>query len=247
LSRGIFEENHQPKSVEEHFDPVDSVQNDREERPEDFAALYFQRIQRFPVLTKFEEKDLLERWCKFKDEGAKDRIARAHLRMVPPIARKTAHKFGFEPFWPMLTAEAKRDAWTGFYEIIAELTAEGNCALANALEHYKLGSPATFYTYARTCVRNAIVRKAKELRSVVDRPFDRSAPTTFLPTRQSLTRTTSGITWGAGPIPLSATILKTMRRKAKGRHFRNCDLRPKSRKSFLETRHDASISLGVKD
>jgi hypothetical protein len=38
----------------------------------------------------------------------------------------------------MLSAGAKRDALTGFYEIISELTAEGNYALANALEHYKL-------------------------------------------------------------------------------------------------------------
>src|SRR4029078_12222753 len=54
-------------------------------------------------------------------------------------------------------------------------TAEGNLALVNALEHYDLKNGYVFYTYARTCVGNAVMRRAKSLRSTVDRPYGRPA------------------------------------------------------------------------
>ena len=173
MRTNIFDDS-TPRSFDEYFDSVEK-EPEKNKPSQDFSSIYFKRIQRFPVLTKDEERDLLERWCKFKDERAKDRIARAHLRMVPPIARRAAQKFGFEPFWPLLPSAAKQDAFNGYQEVVSDLTAEGNCALANALEHYDLSSAAAFNTYARTCIRNAIIRRAKELRSVVDRPFYRSA------------------------------------------------------------------------
>ena len=128
------------------------------------------------MLTTAEKKDLLERWCNYRDQKAGDRIALAHMRIVPPIARATARKFGFEPVWGNLPSSAKRDALTGYHEVVSELTAEGNLALVNALEHYDLRSGYVFYTYARTCVRNGIMRRAKSLRSVVDRPVQHSTP-----------------------------------------------------------------------
>jgi RNA polymerase sigma factor (sigma-70 family) len=118
----------------------------------------------------------LERWCKFRDEKARDRIAGAHLRMVPPIARKIASKFGFSPSYGLLPPGQGRDARTGYHEVISELTGEGNLALMEALEHFDIDQGFQFSIYARTCVSNAIVRHAKALRSVVDRPFDRPAP-----------------------------------------------------------------------
>ena len=96
--------------------------------------------------------------------------------MVPALARNSARKFGFEPFWETLPAGTKRDAFTGYQEVVSELTAEGNLALVNALEHYDLSSGYVFYTYARTCVSNAIMRQHKSLRSAVDRPYGRPAP-----------------------------------------------------------------------
>ena len=64
---------------------------------EDIAELHFQRIQAIPILTEAEERDLLQRWCRFKDENAREQIVESHLRMVPPIARDAAYKAGFLP------------------------------------------------------------------------------------------------------------------------------------------------------
>jgi RNA polymerase sigma factor (sigma-70 family) len=94
--------------------------------------------------------------------------------MVPPIARKTAKRFAFEPFWPALpSGPVKKAAFTGFQEVVGELTAEGNLALMQSFENFRpdLGH---FAPYARRCVANAITRHAKELRSIVHRPWGRS-------------------------------------------------------------------------
>jgi hypothetical protein len=75
---------------------------EKEDPSEDIEALHFERIQTFPVLSNAEEQDLVKRWCEFKDEKAADWIVRAHMRMVPPIARAAAFKAGFEPNYEML-------------------------------------------------------------------------------------------------------------------------------------------------
>lgn len=142
-----------------------------EEKSEDFAALHFQRIQRFSPLTATEERDLLQRWCEFKERKAADRIFEAHLRMVPPIARKAARKYGFEPSWNLLPPGTKQAALVGYDEVISDLTAAGNLALVEALDGYRLGQGARFCTYALTCVRNKISRHAVKLLSVVARPY----------------------------------------------------------------------------
>ena len=111
--------------------------------------LHFRRIQQIPVLTDAEEADLLQRWCEFKDEKAREQIVRAHIRMVPPIARNAAHKAGLEPSKGMGSA-----AWTGFEEKISDLTAAGNEGLMLAIEGYRLGQNVKFCTYARQCIRN---------------------------------------------------------------------------------------------
>jgi RNA polymerase sigma factor (sigma-70 family) len=145
--------------------------DEREEKSEDFAALHFQRIQRIPQLTAIEERDLLQRWCEFKERTAADRIIEAHLRMVPPIARKAAIKYGFEPSWNLLPPGAAEAALVGYDEVISDLTAAGNLALVEALEGYRLGHGTRFCTYVLTCVRNKISRHAVKLISVVDRPY----------------------------------------------------------------------------
>jgi RNA polymerase sigma factor (sigma-70 family) len=142
-----------------------------EQKSEDFAALHFQRIQRFPLLTADEERDLLQRWCAFKERKAADRIIEAHLRIVPPIARKAAIKYGFEPSWNLLPPGTEQDAFIGYGEVVTDLTAEGNLALVEALNGFDLSWPVLFYTYASICVRNKISRYAVKLISVVDRPY----------------------------------------------------------------------------
>jgi DNA-directed RNA polymerase sigma subunit (sigma70/sigma32) len=111
---------------------------------EDFTKLHFRRIKAIPVLSEAEEQDLLQRWCEFKDEKAKDRIVEAHMRMVPPIARNAALKAGFEPSYNMLAGNAKWIAGLGFDEVISDLTAAGNLGLVQAVGGYRLGQNAKF-------------------------------------------------------------------------------------------------------
>jgi RNA polymerase sigma factor (sigma-70 family) len=148
---------------------------EKDEPSEDIAELHFRRIQAFPVLSEAEEQDLLQRWCEFKDEKAKYWIVRAHMRMVPPIARNAALKAGFEPNYNMLPSAAKWDAATGFDAVISDLTAAGNLGLVQALGGYRLGQNAKFGTYARTCVRREIWKQVAYLRSVVRRKDDSPA------------------------------------------------------------------------
>jgi hypothetical protein len=132
---------------EQLFD--DAADFEEEDSPsEDIAELHFRRIQAFPVLSDAEEQDLLQRWCEFKDEKAKDRIIEAHMRMVPPIARAAALKAGFEPNYEMMPTAQRRHAATGFAEVVSDLTAAGNLGLVQALGGYRLGANVKFYTYA---------------------------------------------------------------------------------------------------
>jgi DNA-binding CsgD family transcriptional regulator len=168
---------YKPETIEQYFDHPEDFEPREAGASEEFGQLYFARIQRIPLLTQAEAQDLLERWDRFKDEKARERIINSHLRLVPPIARSTARKFAFEPNWNMLpSGPVKQAAFTGYREVVSELTAEGNLALVNATVHYKLDRGAVFYTYARKCVGRAIVHRAKALRTNVDRPFNHPAP-----------------------------------------------------------------------
>ena len=156
------------------FDQYDDVE-EKDGPSEDFAALHFQRIQAIPVLTDAEEADLLQRWCQFRDEKAREQIIEAHMRMVPPIARNAAYKAGFQPNYNMMAGIAKWTAGVGFDEVISDLTAAGNLGLMLAVDGYRLGRGVKFYTYARTCVRREIWKQATFLRSAVRRKDGSSA------------------------------------------------------------------------
>jgi RNA polymerase sigma factor (sigma-70 family) len=142
---------------------------EKEQPSEDIAALHFQRIQAIPVLTEAEEADLLQRWCTFRDEKAKDRIVLAHMRMVPPIAREAAFKAGFDPNFQMMAGAARWTAGLGLNEVVSDLTAAGNEGLVLAVNGYRLGWDVKFYTYAKQCVRREIWKQATFLRSAVRR------------------------------------------------------------------------------
>jgi RNA polymerase sigma factor (sigma-70 family) len=156
------------------FDQHEDLE-EKESPSEDFAALHFQRIQAIPVLTDAEEADLLQLWCEFKDEKARERIIEAHMRMVPPIARNAAYKAGFQPNYNMMAGTAKWTAGVGFDEVISDLTAAGNLGLMLAVDGYRLGKDVKFYTYARTCVQREIWKQATFLRSAVRRKDGSSA------------------------------------------------------------------------
>jgi hypothetical protein len=51
------------------------------------------------------------------------------------------------------------------------LIGEGNLALVTAFDAFPAGSNVRFEQYARTCIRNAVVRHAVSLISSVDRPW----------------------------------------------------------------------------
>jgi RNA polymerase sigma factor (sigma-70 family) len=154
--------------MEAHLDRYEDFEE--EEKPsEDIAELHFRRIQAIPVLSEPEEEDLLKGWCKFRDEKAKDRIVRAHMRMVPPIAREAAYKAGFQPNHEMLPTAQRFVAAAGFAEVISDLTAAGNLGLVQAVGGYRLGQDVKFYTYARTCVMREVWEQATFLRSAVRR------------------------------------------------------------------------------
>ena len=102
---------------------------------------------------RLEEADLLSRWERFKDQKARERVISASLRLVPPIARAQARKFGH------------------LSDLHAELVAEGNLALTEAFDAFPPRRNVRFERYARPCIRNAVVRRAASLLSVVDRPW----------------------------------------------------------------------------
>ena len=97
------------------------------------AENYFKRVNSIPLLTRAEESELIERWRRFRDEKARDRVI-GSLRIPPAIARKAARRF--EPNKHVMSSAAIVDAWKGHRALIEELTAEGNLALvtwSNAL------------------------------------------------------------------------------------------------------------------
>ena len=150
------------------FDQYEDVE-EKDGPSEDFTALHFQRIQAIPVLTDAEEADLLQRWCQFKDEKARERIVLAHMRMVPPIARNAAYKAGFQPNYNMMAGTAKWTAGVGFDEVISDLTAAGNLGLMLAVEGYRLGKGASSTPTLDSACRREIWKQATFLRSAVRR------------------------------------------------------------------------------
>jgi len=127
------------------------------------------------LLTRAEESELIERWRRFRDEKARDRVIGSHLRIPPAIARKAARRF--EPNKHVMSSAAIVDAWKGHRALIEELTAEGNLALVKCVDHFDPGKGFVFATYAGRCVRNAIWKRLRSFSSVVDRPKGKPTPT----------------------------------------------------------------------
>ena len=49
--------------------------------------------QKIPKLTATEERELVKRWFKKRDEKARERLITANLYLVLPIAKKWAYRF----------------------------------------------------------------------------------------------------------------------------------------------------------
>lgn len=140
--------------------------------PKDYLAVYLASLKSIPKMSAIEEADLLARWHKFKDMKAREKVIAANLRVVPPIAFNQARKFRLDP---ASIANKNRARKNGLRlqdgSCARDLISEGNLALVKAFDSFRPRSNIRFKHYARTCVRNAVVRHAVSLLSVVDRPW----------------------------------------------------------------------------
>src|SRR4051812_7891621 len=112
--------------------------------------LRFREIQLITILSEVEEASLVWDWYEARLEYAADRLILAHLRLIPPIARRIARAYGLQPSW------GGKAAFEGFREVVDELVAEGELALVEIVKGsvserhpFDPCRRARFSTYAR--------------------------------------------------------------------------------------------------
>ena len=100
--------------------------------------LYFDRVLELELLSHKEESALARRWRKLGDQAARNLLIQAHLRLVPPIARRY-HRPGAS---------------------LSELVAEGNFGLLRASAKFEPQRGYRFGTYARYWIRACVAECA---------------------------------------------------------------------------------------
>ena len=100
--------------------------------------LYFDRVLELALLSHAEENALARRWRKYGDQAARNSLIQAHLRLVPPIARRY--------FRPGAS--------------LSELVAEGNFGLLRASAKFEPQRGYRFATYARYWIRACVAECA---------------------------------------------------------------------------------------
>ncbi len=120
-------------------------------RDEQILEMYWQEIRENRPLTQLEEQDLFARW-RAGDDSALQPLVEANLRFVMRVANDYARVDG--P--PM-----------------AELVAEGNVGLMNAIERFDESKGFKFITYAVWWIRQAIHRCLAEDRRSIRTPMNR--------------------------------------------------------------------------
>jgi RNA polymerase sigma-32 factor len=106
---------------------------------------YFEQTRQFPILDVDEEQGLARRWRDSRDAAAARQLLGSHLRLVIKIAR------GFG----------------GYGMPLAELVAEGNLGLTQALARFEPERGVRFATYAMWWIRAAIKEHVLRNRSLV--------------------------------------------------------------------------------
>jgi RNA polymerase sigma-32 factor len=106
---------------------------------------YFEEVARFPLLDVDAEREFAERWRDSQDEAAARHLVGSHLRLVVKIAR------GFR----------------GYGLPFADLIAEGNVGLVQALAKFDPDRGFRFATYAMWWIRAAIQEYVLHNRSLV--------------------------------------------------------------------------------
>ena len=106
---------------------------------------YFEEVARYPLLDPDAERELAELWRDRQDQDAARRLLGSHLRLVVKIAR------GFR----------------GYGLPFADLIAEGNVGLVQALAKFDPDRGFRFATYAMWWIRAAIQEYVLHNRSLV--------------------------------------------------------------------------------
>jgi RNA polymerase sigma-32 factor len=100
----------------------------------DDMSQYFQKIKSYPLLEPDEEYELAQKWCQNHDEEAAKRLITSHLRLVVKIAA----------------------GYRGYGLPMADLIAEGNIGILNALKKFDPSKGFRFSTYAMWWIKASI-------------------------------------------------------------------------------------------
>lgn len=103
-------------------------------RPVDEMSLYFRKIKSYPLLEPDEEYELAQKWCTSQDEEAAKRLITSHLRLVVKIAA----------------------GYRGYGLPMADLIAEGNIGILNAMKRFDPSKGFRFSTYAMWWIKASI-------------------------------------------------------------------------------------------
>jgi RNA polymerase sigma-32 factor len=102
--------------------------------PDGGLRRYMQEIQKFPILTPEDEYMLAKRWTEYGDYEAAHKLVTSHLRLVAKIA------YGYR----------------GYGLPVAELIAEGNIGLMQAVKKFEPEKGFRLSTYAMWWIRASI-------------------------------------------------------------------------------------------
>lgn len=123
----------------------------------DPLGIYFQQIDRYPLLSTTEEYEIAKKLCENKDENARQILINSNLRFVVSTAKR----------------------YTGMGLPILDLIQEGNLGLNRATEMFDYKKGTKFCTYAvkwiESYIRTAIYDNSRTIRlpvSVLDRVND---------------------------------------------------------------------------
>lgn len=118
---------------------------------ENVLSMYLREINRIPLLSREEENDYATR-AALGDKQAKAILAKSNLRFVVNVAKKYQNQ-GLP---------------------LADLIAEGNIGLLNAIEHYDVTKGYHFISYAVWWIRQAILKAICEKSRMIRLPLNRA-------------------------------------------------------------------------
>ena len=143
---------------------------------------YIQEVNKVPMLTLEEEKDLAHRYLEEGDLDAARRLVLAHLRFVVHVAK----------------------GYTGYGLPLGDLVQEGNIGLIKAVEKFEYQRGYKFSTYATWWIRQAITR------AIADQARTIRIPVHMIETINKLIRTSRYLVQELGREPSPEEIAEKM-------------------------------------